>query len=160
MTDQNSEIGDRFVIDDPLFGGAGDGGENFKQLRKHSLVYVASPYTLYPHGLDRAYTDVCEVCWWLTSAGVNHYSPIIYVHPMAAIWDVDRTNGTFWINFLKPMMAACDALVVVEMDGWADSAGVAIEEAIFESNGKPVYHLNPETMELTLESSADRETGR
>lgn len=133
-----------------------NGRDAIERLNKHSLIYVASPYSSYPHGHDRAYADVAEVCWWLRQSGIRHFSPIVYAHPLARVWGVDQGNGAFWLDFDKTMMTVSDAMVIVDLDGWADSTGIAIETAIFESYHKPVYHLNPETWELTLEGDEDR----
>lgn len=122
------------------------------ELKQYDLTYIASPYSYYPTGLDRAYSDICEICWWFNVAGISHFSPIIYSHPLAAVWGVDRMNARFWLDFDTRMMGAADALIVVELDGWEDSAGVAEEIAYFEAAGKPVYHLDPLTLELRLES--------
>lgn len=124
---------------------------NLNELLKYNLVYAASPYQHYPHGLDRACEDIGEVCWWLNLAGVSHFSPILYGHNLSKIWGVDRADSHFWLDFDSGMMNVCDALVIVGLDGWADSAGVAIEQAAFESAGKPIYHLDPITLELRRE---------
>lgn len=122
------------------------------ELHKHAMVYVASPYTHYPHGHDRAYHDIGEVCWWLRTAGVRHYSPILYAHPLTKIWGIAPDDHEFWLEFDAAMMRVCDALVIVELDGWADSEGIAFEQAKFEVAGKPVYRLDPVRLELHLES--------
>lgn len=122
-------------------------------LARHKLVYVASPYTHYPAGMDQAYVDVCEACWWLNAAGVDHYSPIIYTHPLAAVWGVDRADTSFWLGFDKGMIDTCDALLVVKMDGWTESDGVAYEIAEFAEAGKPIYLLDPVTLRVTDESN-------
>lgn len=128
------------------------GGDTAAELRQYDLVYVASPYTAYPHGPDRAYGDIGEVSWWLRIGGVSHFSPILYGHPLAKIWGVDRENSAFWLELDKGMMRVCDALVIVELDGWEDSSGINYEAAVFERDGKPIYYLNPTTMELRRES--------
>lgn len=122
-------------------------------LAQHDLVYVANPYTHYPLGMDQAYLDVCEMAWWLNVAGVNHYSPIIYTHPLAAVWGVDRGDVRFWIDFDKAMMKSCDALAVIKMDGWSESEGVALEIAEFHNDGKPIYTIDPATLEVQHESN-------
>lgn len=118
-------------------------------LAQHNLCYTATPYTKYAQGMDQAYMDACEVLWWLNCAGVNTYSPIAYTHPLASVWGVDKANGAFWLDFDQAMMKVCDALVVVMMDGWEESEGVALEIAEFLNAGKPIYTLDPSTLEVT-----------
>lgn len=124
---------------------------NLSELLQYDLCYVASPYTSYPAGVDRAYSDVGDVSWWLRLAGISHFSPILYAHPLAKVWGVDRGNSAFWLDFDSSMMDVCDAMVIVDLDGWADSHGIGIEQAIFEKAGKPIYHLDPITLELHRE---------
>lgn len=122
-------------------------------LAQHDLVYVATPYSRYPQGLDSAYEDACEAAWWLNCAGVNHYSPIIYTHPLAAMWGVDRLDAPFWLSFDGAMMNACDALAVIKMEGWNESEGVALEIAKFTDAGKPIYTIDPVTLKVENESN-------
>lgn len=122
-------------------------------LAQHDLTYLAGPYTKYALGMDQAYLDICEAAWWLNMAGVNAYSPVAYTHPLAAVWAVDRADGPFWLDFDQAMMKACDALVVVKMDGWTESEGVALEIAEFADAGKPIYTLDPVTLEVKREGN-------
>lgn len=124
---------------------------SLNELLQFNLCYIGSPYSFYRFGLERAYADVSEVSWFLQLAGVSHFSPILYTHPLSKMWRVDPRDASFWLDFDSSMMNVCDALVIIDLDGWQDSAGVAIETSLFEQEGKPVYHLNPATLELRHE---------
>jgi hypothetical protein len=50
--------------------------------------------------------------------------------------------------FDKAIMPACDALLIAKMTGWEDSLGIAEEIKIFENWGKPMFTLDPQTLEI------------
>jgi len=48
-----------------------------------------------------------------------------------------------WVRIDAPMLAACDALIVVLVDGWLESRGVQHEIVMFERAGKTVVYWAP-----------------
>jgi hypothetical protein len=119
---------------------------NIRDLGIHRLVYLASPYSLYPHGLDRACDDVCEVAGHLISAGVRVFSPVAHSHPIAMASGIDPLDQVTWLELDEAIAPSCGALVVAELEGWDKSDGVAKEIKWFAT--RPIYYLNPKTMEL------------
>lgn len=115
----------------------------------HRLVYVASPYTLYPMGPQRAFQDVARLAGELALLGYPIYSPILAGHPMAAYGRAPAVNHEWWKRFNEPMVLACDALLIAMMEGWKRSAGIADEVNVFASAGKPIYYLNPHDLRIT-----------
>lgn len=121
---------------------------SLKELRKHRLCYVASPYSNYADGLDAAFADIGAISWKLHLAGIPCYSPIVYCHPIARALDADPLNADFWLAFTKPVLERCDALIVVDLPGWDKSYGISKEIERFQQSGRPVHRLNHKTMSL------------
>jgi hypothetical protein len=117
-------------------------------LRRHSLCYVASPYSNYADGLDAAFADIGAVTWRLHQAGVKCYSPVVYCHPIARALDANPLDADFWMAFTRPVLDRCDALIVVDLPGWDASYGISKEIERFEDTGRPVYHLAHQAMRL------------
>jgi nucleoside 2-deoxyribosyltransferase len=118
------------------------------ELQKFNLVYLASPYTQYELGLSQAFRDIAKIAGALISRGVSVYSPIAHCHPIAVYGGVHPAAHEIWMKIDTKMMAACDALCIARLPGWDKSAGVAMEALEFFSQKKPIYHLEPKTLEV------------
>lgn len=103
-----------------------------------TVWYLASPYTKYRRGPRVAFYDAAEAAGKLTAAGLVVYSPIAHSHPIATFGDLDALDGAFWERVNRPMMRALHGLIVLHLEGWEDSAGVAVEIAEFGRMRKPV----------------------
>ncbi len=118
-------------------------------LSQYEDVYVATAYTLYPAGRDAAAAEAERVTSELMLEGVPAYSPIAHSHAVAKRNpDIPINDPEFWYLQNLPRMKAADAMVLVEMLGWENSVGIAMELEYFRDAGKPVHRLNPSTMEL------------
>jgi nucleoside 2-deoxyribosyltransferase len=113
---------------------------------EYDLVYLATPYTKYPGGIERAFVDACALTARLLQTGVRVYSPIAHTHPIALHGNLDPLDLSIWLPFDAAIMAKSDALVVAMMTGWRESTGVAHEIEVFSACGKPIYDLDPETL--------------
>jgi len=111
-------------------------------LRDFDLIYLATPYTLYPKGIEQAFTDACEVTGYLVKQMLPIFSPIVHSHPVALESGIEPRDGDFWLLAQFPFMKACTCLLVAEMDGWAVSRGVGEEMKTFTAMNKPIYHLS------------------
>lgn len=106
------------------------------------FIYLASPYSRYPGGIDAAHAEVCQIAAALFRAGTLVYSPIAHTHAIAKTGGLDL-GFEQWAAFDEAMIAASDGMIVVKMDGWQDSAGIAAEIAICKRLGKPVQYMDP-----------------
>ena len=61
----------------------------------YGLIYLASPYSKYPHGIMRACRDICEIAARLIKQQYRIYSPIAHAHTIA-----DITRGTLNIGIV------------------------------------------------------------
>jgi nucleoside 2-deoxyribosyltransferase len=73
---------------------------------------------------------------WMT------YSPIAACHYFTA---EGHNEGTWewWARYDQRMIRACDLLIVLTIEGWERSRGVAAEREYAESLGMPVWGLLP-----------------
>ena len=74
-----------------------------KELLRFDLVYLATPYSKFPGGIQAAFIDAACIAARLLRAGVKVYSPITHTHPIGRVGDhpagfcplngVNRRNG-------------------------------------------------------------------
>lgn len=121
-------------------------------LKRFELIYVGTPYTKYPGGIEKAFVDACKLTARLLTAGVNVYSPIAHTHPLAIYGDLDPLDHKIWLPFDSAMMAKADAMIVAMMEGWETSYGVRHEMETFAANGKQIFFLEPNSLEITFGS--------
>lgn len=118
------------------------------------LCYLATPYTKYMGGdIERAFIDAAKLAAELLASGLRVYSPIAHTHPLAIHGNLDPLDHSIWLPFDEAMMDAADCLIVAHMDGWEVSYGIAHEVEFFRKAGKPIFDLDPVTMEMTKRSA-------
>jgi hypothetical protein len=120
-------------------------------LRKFDLVYLATPYSKYPAGIEAAFIEACRISGRLVLFGVSVYSPIAHTHPIAIHGGLDPMAHELWLPFDEAIMDKSDALCVAMMDGWKESRGIAYEIAVFRRARKPVFYLDPVNMAVDAE---------
>lgn len=117
-------------------------------LRHLGLAYLATPYSLYQAGIERAYEDASAITARLAERGLTAFSPIAHSHSVAKFGNLNPKDGMFWIKHDEIFMDKADFLIVAQLDGWEVSEGVTIEIDVFQEAGKPVFYLNPTTLEV------------
>lgn len=110
--------------------------------------YLASPYSKYPEGLERAFRAGCRIAGRLIAAGVPVFSPIAHSHSVAILSGLNPRDHATWLRADEWMMRAAAGLLVADMDGWRNSFGVAFEIEEFEQAGKPIMLLPVEPEDL------------
>lgn len=93
------------------------------------LWYVATPYThADPHVRERRCALAQRATAQLMEAGVHAYSPIANGHPVSFYMRPETVNDhDFWMRHCYDMLERCNGLLVITMEGWAQSKGVAME---------------------------------
>lgn len=114
------------------------------------ISYVATPYSKYPDGLHRAFIDASIIIAKLIDKGIYAYSPICHTHPVAIYGGLDPLDHNLWLEFDQAMMKVSSSLIVAHLEGWNRSFGIAHEIEFFSAAGKPIYDLDPMTMEMTM----------
>ena len=105
-------------------------------------TYVSSPYgdDLPEDVRAGRYDAAMHACGRLITDGVRAYSPIVHVHHMAMA-GYKPPNG--WYGYDLAMVGLFDMMLVLMIDGWDESRGVALEIVRMESFGKPVLYVTP-----------------
>lgn len=107
------------------------------------LYYLATPYSKYEGGIEKAYIDACRVTADLIRRCEKAYSPIAHTHGIAVHGNLDPLDHDIWLNFDEAMMERCDAIMVARLPGWEESRGVQYEIKRFAEMGKPILFFTP-----------------
>jgi hypothetical protein len=117
-------------------------------LKHFHIVYLASPYSKYTQGLDKAFEDISNIAGRMVQSGVSVYSPIAHTHPLAKYGNLDPLDHTLWLKFDEAMMRVSNALVIATMPGWRNSTGIEYEIAFFREKGKAAYTVDPGSLNV------------
>jgi nucleoside 2-deoxyribosyltransferase len=124
-----------------------------ERLREFDLIYLATPYSKYPTGIEQAFIDAAALAACLLTHGVRCYSPIAHTHPIAIYGNIDPRDHTIWMQVDKVMMRKCDALVIAQMESWEISKGIGYEINYFLEAEKPIFYVDPTS--LAVEASPE-----
>lgn len=119
-----------------------------------SFAYIASPYS--PVGVTsedekrrirlERFEAACKATAALMRRGIVAFSPIAHSHAVEQHLP-EPQDGEFWKRQDEPYLMACDRLIVLQLDGWGLSAGVAHEIAVAAARGIPIEYLDPAILE-------------
>lgn len=102
------------------------------------FVYLASPYShADPAVRERRFVEVSKVAAAMMAAGDAVFCPIAHSHPIDVITPLPQTTE-FWMAQDLPILRCAARVVVLMLDGWQTSKGIAREVAAAESVGIPV----------------------
>lgn len=112
-----------------------------EDLRRFALVYLATPYTKHPDGLEYAYRIAAGQLAHFGAWGVSVYSPITHWH-QATLFDpqnvLRHSTPQEWFERNLPMMDVSDCVLIPNFKEAGDSDGIAKEADEFMRHGKPV----------------------
>ncbi len=104
------------------------------------MIYLACPYSSPDSAVrEQRFRAACRAVVELLRAGEHVFSPIVHSHPLVE-YDLPST-WAFWAGIDSAHLARCDELVVLMLDGWAQSVGVREELRLARELGKPVRFL-------------------
>lgn len=113
-------------------------------------IYLASAYS-HPDPAVRLerYYKVAEVAAKLMKQGEVVFCPITHSHQIGVALDLP-VDHDFWSRQDMPFLVHASELMVLMMDGWRESVGVAAEIALAKQLGIPIYFLtlNIECLEM------------
>jgi len=106
------------------------------------MIYLACPYSHRDPAVREArFHAANRLAARLMEGGHVVFSPLSMSHPieghMSEIHDTD-----WWMRIGLAFMENCASCVVVAVDGWETSKGVAIEIAWFKARGLPVSFMS------------------
>lgn len=110
------------------------------------MIYLACPYSHPdPSVREARFRAANGAAAWLMARGEIVFSPISHSHPIAQQCDLPK-DFEFWRRQDEAMIALCDEVAVLVIDGVADSRGVMLETSYAIALGKQVRYLTPEDM--------------
>lgn len=107
-----------------------------------SFLYLASPYS-HPDPAEREsrYVAVLRKTAELMLAGDKVFSPIVHTHHLERLVGV-QPHG-WWLDQDFPVLAKAAKLLVLRLDGWGASRGVAGEILFAKQHNIPVEFVDP-----------------
>ena len=102
--------------------------------------YLATPYSKHPRGIEAAYNEAVAAAVICIHAGVMVFSPIAHTHAIATVGELPG-HYEQWSQLDEAMISAAVGVIVVQMDGWEQSSGIAAEVELAERIGKPVLYM-------------------
>lgn len=110
------------------------------------LVYLAAPYSGTKEEIEARMKVFSIVDAELLSRGYFTISPlskhfILHHSSLPGTWD-------FWEHYSKKLIAQCNKIIVIKIDGWDTSVGVQAEIAFAEKVGISVMFYNPSTSQF------------
>lgn len=111
-----------------------------------TLIYLATPYS-HPDSEVREgrFRAVNLAAAELMRSGLHIYSPISHTHPIALAGDLPL-GWEYWQAYDRAILSACCKLIVLMLDGWNESKGVAGEVAIAQEMGMDIEYLDPKAI--------------
>lgn len=108
------------------------------------MLYVASPYThADPDVRQRRFALACVATARMMAAGDVVYSPVAHGHVIEDVGGARLSHGD-WMRQCLPILARCDGLRVLMIDGWRESSGVAQEIAYAKAADMDVEYVEVE----------------
>lgn len=105
------------------------------------LTYICSPYSHDdPHIRWQRWRAVVQYTGDLLKRGHLAFSPIAHSHPIAVECGMGL-DFEAWEELDTAMMERCEAMHVLQLDGWQESKGIAHELAWWDANknSRPKY---------------------
>jgi len=110
------------------------------------FVYLASPYSHpNPHVMQARYEEV-RLFIALTLRSLDYLnavciSPILHNHNVAVHHKLPR-DFSFWEKVDSVLLEHCDELWILQLNGWKESRGVALEKERTTQLGLPIRYAS------------------
>ena len=111
--------------------------------KEPELIYLASPYT-HPSSQmkQKRFEIVCSVASLMIKRGMMMFSPIAHSHPICQ-YGIDLSGEwEFWEKYDKSMLRKCTRMIVLMLEGWKESRGIAAETEYAKSLGMPIDYID------------------
>lgn len=120
------------------------------ELRALALIFLSTPYTAHPNGLEIAHGQTCDLVIKLHHQKVwGIYSPILHFHDVAYYGNLP-TTANHWKEENEHKLRVASALLIGKLPGWDKSDGIQSEVEYASAWKKRIYLIDPETLELEL----------
>jgi Domain of unknown function (DUF1937) len=117
------------------------------------IIYLAAPYT-HPDPEVRLarYKAVTHIAARLVAEGRRVFSPLTMTHPLDILMagSSNTLGSDYWVRFDEAFMAHCSEIIIVTLEGWDASSGVAREKRFFAERGLPIRYVAPHVHDVTV----------
>lgn len=90
--------------------------------------------------MEKRYKEVMHLTARLIIDGYITFSPVVHCHEMANVYYLP-SDWEFWANYCLFFLEHSSHLVVLELDGWETSVGVAQEVAVAQQLDIPITYI-------------------
>jgi len=105
---------------------------------KDHLIYLASPFTHENTNVEHHRFIQAEVITALIlKNNFNVFSPIVHCYEIAKKFKLP-SDFTFWAIYDEAMLKRCTHVVILDIEGWEISKGVANEKRLAEKYNIPI----------------------
>jgi hypothetical protein len=105
------------------------------------MIYLASPYTHPdPFVREHRYLYTAKAVMYLLERKKWVYSPIVHCHELAKIGGLP-VDAEFWREYDFAMISHCTSFIILRIEGWEHSKGVAAEKAEAERLHRPISYM-------------------
>ncbi|AXQ69369.1 nucleoside 2-deoxyribosyltransferase [Caulobacter phage CcrBL9] len=118
-----------------------------------NFTYLGIPYTSKnPNPVEAAaeraarMVEFWKACAMLIDQGENIVSPMTLEPALTVVPDLPY-EWPFWQHYSRNMLAFCSKLVVLQLDGWDVSTGIAGEVEEAQRLGLEIHYLAPQEVE-------------
>jgi hypothetical protein len=111
------------------------------------MIYVAAPYfhvdkEVIAYRMEHVYKHMAN----LTKIGNVCVSPML-MHPVVERYNIPN-DFTYWKDYSLQLLAKCDTLYVIELDGWKESKGVETEIKFARDKQLSIWFVDPVILSL------------
>lgn len=106
------------------------------------MIYLASPYThTNPTIVEKRYKQTIAAMAYLLGQGKFVYSPIVHCHVIATEHNL-QTDYLFWKEYNEHFLDLSNEIIVLCLDGWEESKGIAHEIDYCTNKNKIITYMN------------------
>ena len=112
----------------------------------NGLTYLASPFSHPdPTVREHRFHEACRIAGKLMKLeGKRVFSPIAHSFSVEQHFSDGQLEGMeFWLNQDFAVLRHCAELLVLQLDGWERSKGIAAEVEFAAKCGIPVFYIEP-----------------
>lgn len=122
------------------------------------MIYLASPYShSNPSKRQERFNLVCKASARLIEKGNLVFSPIAHSHHIAKELSNNAIGFEYWKEFDLKMIAFCDVVFVLCLQGWKESKGVQSEIEFAGVKNIPVKYFVFDVVNGLIECSSKGE---
>lgn len=114
--------------------------------------YISNPYNGTDEQRNQRAKIAAQVSGKLLKRGVHAWSPIVHNHAMMNDYG-DFTleeRRSLILDFDFSLLLASKAMIVLTIDGWRESYGVAKEIELCQERSLPIFYLDPADLDSDL----------